>query len=72
MTREEAARITDLGKCDFTQIHEHYKERAEVRKAMSKEDKKKVKEENDRIAEQFGWAVVDGHRLAVHLQLPVV
>ena len=62
MTREEASRITDFAKCDFTQIHQFYKERAEARKAMSKEEKKRLKEENDKIAEEFGWAVVDGHR----------
>ena len=62
MTREEAARITDFGKCDFTQIHEYYKERSEARKALSKEEKKKLKEENDKIAEEFGWAIVDGHK----------
>ena len=63
MTRGEASRITDFQKCDFTQIHEYYKERSEARKAMSKEEKKKLKEENDRIAEEYGWAVVDSHRL---------
>jgi DNA topoisomerase-1 len=62
MTRGEASRITDFQKCDFTQIHEYYKERSEARKAMSKEEKKKLKEENDRIAEEYGWAVVDSHR----------
>ena len=67
MTREEAARITKFEKCDFTLIHEYYKERAEARKALSKEEKKKIKEENDRIMEEYGWAVVDGHRLASSL-----
>ena len=62
MTREEAARITEFEKCDFRDIHEYYKERSETRKAMSKEEKKKLKEENDKIAEEYGWAVVDGHR----------
>ena len=69
MTREEAARIKDLQKCDFTQIHEHYKERSEARKAMTKEEKKKLKEENDKIAEEYGWAVVDGHRFVNFLNL---
>ena len=46
---------------------------------MSKEEKKKVKEENERILEEYGWAVVDGHRLVwcvcvcvcVHVCVPV-
>ena len=62
MTREEAAHITDFHKCDFSQIHHYYKERSEARKAMSKEEKKQLKEENDQIMEEYGWAVVDGHR----------
>ena len=70
MTREEAALITEFEKCDFTIIHHFYKERAEARKAMSKDEKKKLKEENDRIMEEYGWAVVDGHRSAtVHSPL---
>lgn len=62
MTAEEAAHITDFSKCDFSQILQYYKERSEARKAMSKEEKKKLKEENDKIMEEYGWAVVDGHR----------
>ena len=62
MTPEEAATIKDFSKCDFSQIHQFYKERSEARKAMSKEEKKKLKEENDRIMEEYGWAMVDGHR----------
>lgn len=62
MTREEASLIKDFTKCEFTQIHQFYKERSEERKAMSKEEKKKLKEENDKIAEEFGWAIVDGHK----------
>lgn len=62
MTREEAAKITDLSKCDFTRIHQYFVERSELRKAMTKEEKQKLKEENEKILAEYGWAVIDGHR----------
>ena len=40
MTEEERITITDLKKCDFTQINEYYKEMSERRKQRSKEEKK--------------------------------
>ncbi len=64
MTVEEAATIKDFSKCDFTQIHRYYVERAEARKAMSKEEKAVIKAENEKILEEYGWAIVDGHRWA--------
>lgn len=62
MTREEAMAITDFEKCDFSEIHQFYKERSEERKAMSKEEKAKLKAENEKILEEYGWAIIDGHR----------
>ena len=62
MTREEANIIRKWEKCDFTQIHEYYKERSEERKQMSKEEKAAVKAENEKILAEYGWAIIDGHR----------
>ena len=62
MTSEEARVIADFDKCDFAKIHQFYKERSEERKAMSKEEKAKIKVENEKILEEYGWAIVDGHR----------
>ena len=29
---------------------------------MSKEEKLKIKEENERLIEEFGWCLIDGHK----------
>lgn len=39
MTSEEKAKITDLKKCDFTEMGEYFKAQSEARKAMTKEAK---------------------------------
>lgn len=39
MTSEERAKLTDLKKCDFTEMSEYFKAQSEARKAMSKEEK---------------------------------
>lgn len=62
MTEDEKKKIESLSKCDFTQINDYFKEQSEIRKNMSKEDKKKLKEENERITEEYGYCVVDGHK----------
>jgi len=62
MTEDERQAIEEWGRCDFTQIHEYYKERAELRKQMSKDEKKELKAENEKILEEYGWAIIDGHR----------
>lgn len=62
MTSEEAATIKDFTKCDFKEIHAYYKERSEERKAMTKEQKAALKAENERIVEEYGWCMIDGHK----------
>lgn len=39
MTSEEKSKITDLNKCDFSQMSEYFKAQSEARKAMTKQDK---------------------------------
>lgn len=39
MTSEEKAKITDLKKCDFSEMHHYFKAQSEARKAMTKEEK---------------------------------
>lgn len=39
MTSEEKSKITDLKKCDFTEMCEYFKAQSEARKAMTKEEK---------------------------------
>lgn len=62
MKPAEKEKITDLKLCDFSQMNEYFKEQSEIRKNMSKEEKKKIKEANDRLNEEYGIAIVDGHK----------
>lgn len=39
MTAEERELITHLDKCDFTEIHRHFMERAEARRTLPREQK---------------------------------
>jgi DNA topoisomerase-1 len=62
MTPHEREIITDLKKCDFRRIAEYYKEESEKRKAMTKEEKQKLKLESEAITNEYGFCVVDGHK----------
>ena len=62
MSAEEAKLIRDFRKCDFSQINQYYKDKSEARKQMTKEEKLKQKEENEQIIEEYGWALMDGHK----------
>lgn len=39
MTNDEKNTITNLSKCDFTQMSQYFKAQSEARKQMSKEEK---------------------------------
>lgn len=39
MTSEEKGKITDLKKCNFSEMHQYFKAQSEARKAMTKEEK---------------------------------
>jgi DNA topoisomerase-1 len=39
MTPEEKSKITDLNKCNFNEMSEHFKAQSEARKQMSKDEK---------------------------------
>ncbi|XP_043842127.1 DNA topoisomerase 1 [Dromiciops gliroides] len=62
MTNEEKNNITSLSKCDFNQISQYFKAQSEARKQMSKEEKLKIKEENERLLKEYGFCVMDNHR----------
>ncbi|XP_074997163.1 DNA topoisomerase I, mitochondrial isoform X2 [Calonectris borealis] len=62
MTSKEQKIIKDLDKCDFREIHKYFVDKSEARKALSKEDKQKLKEEADKIQEEYGYCILDGHR----------
>lgn len=62
MTPSERELISDLKKCDFSEINDYYKKKSEERKAMSKEEKLALKNENERITKEYGICIVDGHK----------
>ncbi|XP_051269746.1 DNA topoisomerase I, like isoform X2 [Dicentrarchus labrax] len=62
MTAEERAKITDLKKCDFTEMSEYFKAQSEARKAMTKDEKLKIKAENERLLQEYGFCIMDNHR----------
>uniref|UniRef100_A0A8C6TDS1 DNA topoisomerase I n=1 Tax=Neogobius melanostomus TaxID=47308 RepID=A0A8C6TDS1_9GOBI len=62
MTPEEKSKITDLNKCDFSDMSAFFKAQSEARKQMSKEEKQKIKEENERILQEYGFCIMDNHK----------
>ncbi|KAI6220979.1 DNA topoisomerase I [Aphelenchoides fujianensis] len=62
MNREEKERIADLSKCDFRAMRDYFAEETEKRKAMSKEEKAKIKEAKEAEAKVYGFAFIDGHK----------
>ncbi|XP_067323345.1 DNA topoisomerase I, mitochondrial [Anolis sagrei] len=62
MTPGERCKIKDLRKCDFREIHHYFREKSESQKALSKEQKQKLKAEAERIQEEYGYCIIDGHR----------
>ncbi|XP_043977772.1 DNA topoisomerase I, like [Gambusia affinis] len=62
MTSEEKSTITDLKKCNFSEMSEYFKTQSEARKAMTKEQKQKIKEENERLLQEYGFCIMDNHK----------
>ncbi|NXE17889.1 TOP1 topoisomerase, partial [Ardeotis kori] len=62
MTSEEKSTITNLSKCDFTHMSQYFKAQTEARKQMSKEEKQKIKDENERLLKEYGYCVMDNHK----------
>ncbi|KJH53273.1 Eukaryotic DNA topoisomerase I, DNA binding protein [Dictyocaulus viviparus] len=62
MSPSERELITDLKKCDFRQMNVYFEEQSEIRKAMSKEEKAKIKEAKEAEAKIYGFAYIDGHK----------
>ncbi|CAK6968225.1 DNA topoisomerase 1 isoform X1 [Scomber scombrus] len=62
MTSEEKSKISDLNKCNFSEMSEYFKAQSEARKQMSKQEKQKIKEENERILQEYGFCIMDNHK----------
>ncbi|XP_043922218.1 DNA topoisomerase 1-like [Protopterus annectens] len=61
MTSDEKEAIKKLEHCDFSEIHKYFVERNEIRKALPKEEKKKLKEESEKLQQEYGFCNLDGH-----------
>ncbi|KAH0549374.1 DNA topoisomerase I, mitochondrial isoform X1 [Cotesia glomerata] len=62
MSESERKTITDLSKCNFRPMHDYFIQKSEERKAMTKEEKKALKEKNDEITKEYGFCTIDGHK----------
>ncbi|XP_014471593.1 PREDICTED: DNA topoisomerase 1 isoform X3 [Dinoponera quadriceps] len=62
MTESERAKITDLSKCNFKEINAYFVQKSEERKAMTKEEKLKIKEKNEETQKEYGFCIIDGHK----------
>nr|CAG4643774.1 EOG090X0296 [Lepidurus arcticus] len=62
MTSTERETITDLKKCDFSEMNTYFKEQSEQKKNMTKEEKLKIKQENEEIVKEYGWCIIDDHK----------
>lgn len=62
MTHKEKELITDLSLCNFKEMNLYFAKKSEERKAMSKEEKKKIKEENEALQKEYGFCTIDGHK----------
>ncbi|KAI9090445.1 hypothetical protein DFS34DRAFT_643834 [Phlyctochytrium arcticum] len=54
--------IKEFDKCDFAPIAEYLAQLREERKAISKEEKLKLKQEKAEIDAKYGWAILDGRK----------
>ncbi|KAM8751444.1 DNA topoisomerase I, mitochondrial isoform 1-T1 [Acanthopagrus schlegelii] len=62
MTHEERLLIQELEKCDFGELHAMHKAKVEARKNMTKEEKRAVKEANQKIVDEYGYCLLDHHK----------
>ncbi|KAK4337431.1 hypothetical protein RND71_043635 [Anisodus tanguticus] len=62
MSSSEKELITDLKKCDFTEIDRYFKEQSEIRKNRTKEEKLEAKKKEEETKNEYGWCLVDGHK----------
>lgn len=57
-----ASIIKDFSKCDFTPMFQHFENMKAIKKAMTKEEKNKIKDEKKALDEEFGFCLLDGRK----------
>ncbi|WVQ73063.1 hypothetical protein IAR50_002626 [Cryptococcus sp. DSM 104548] len=59
---EEPVKIKSFEKCDFRPMFEYFEKEKEKKKAMTKDEKKAIKEEKDKLEAPYLYANVDGRQ----------
>ncbi|OCF61204.1 DNA topoisomerase I [Kwoniella mangroviensis CBS 10435] len=59
---KENVKVKSLDKCDFKPMFEHFEREKEKKKAMTKEEKKAIKEAKDKMEAPYLFCVVDGRK----------
>lgn len=56
------AEIKSFDKCDFSKIFQYYDKKREERKALPSAEKKKLKEEKEKLEEKYKYCLIDGRK----------
>ncbi|BEI81445.1 hypothetical protein CcaverHIS002_0206050 [Cutaneotrichosporon cavernicola] len=59
---KEGVKVTSLEKCDFSGMFQYFETQKEKKKAMTKDEKKAIKEAKDKLEEPYLHAMVDGRK----------
>lgn len=62
MSSSERDKIKDLKKCNFRPMYRHFTEISEQNRNRTKEQKLKIKEENEALLKEYGTCIIDGHK----------
>jgi DNA topoisomerase-1 len=62
MTKDEKRTITKLELCDFVEMSVYFKEQTELRKTRTKEEKLESKLAEQKLRDEYGCCLVDGHK----------
>lgn len=57
-----ASIIKEFSKCDFTPMFQHFESMKAIKKAMTREEKNKLKDEKKVLDEEFGFCLLDGRK----------
>ncbi|WRT70319.1 uncharacterized protein IL334_007317 [Kwoniella shivajii] len=59
---KENVKVKSLDKCDFKPMFEHFEREKEKKKAMTRDEKKAIKEAKDKMEAPYLFAMVDGRK----------
>ncbi|KAG7884049.1 hypothetical protein KL938_001921 [Ogataea parapolymorpha] len=56
------AEITEFEKCDFSQMFEYFQKQKEEKKAISPQEKKRIKQEKEKMEEKYKFCLLNGRK----------